>query len=99
MAQQEITLKIAGVSIRFEIERGKEELYRLAEREVNRYFTESQTKNYKGWDDKNYLAFTALRFAINYLYQRRLREVDNDDLRQLEQLSTEIDNYLNTPGE
>ena len=105
MAQQDeqnITLNIAGASLQFKIERGntgKEELYRLAEREVNRYFAELQTKNYKGWKEKEYLAFTALRFAINYLYQRQLREVSSDDLRTLEALSTEIDTYLNNPGQ
>ena len=37
MAKQAITLKIAGKSYPFNIESGKEEMYRLAEREVNSY--------------------------------------------------------------
>ena len=37
MAKQAITLKIAGKSYPFNIESGKEEIYRLAEREVNSY--------------------------------------------------------------
>ena len=37
MAKQAITLKIAGKSYPFTIESGKEEMYRLAEREVNNY--------------------------------------------------------------
>ena len=37
MAKQAITLKIAGKSYPFQIESGKEEMYRLAEREVNQY--------------------------------------------------------------
>ena len=37
MAQQAITLKIAGKSYSLNIESEKEEVYRLAEREVNNY--------------------------------------------------------------
>ena len=80
MAKQAITLKIAGKSYPFNIESGKEEMYRLAEREVN-----------------SYLAMTALKFAIANVGMRQSREVDDEDLRQLEKIGTEIDAYLNDP--
>ena len=97
MAQQEITIRIAGISLPLTIESEKEEVYRLAERSVNNYFSEIQAKKLKDWTDKHYLAMTALRFAINSVRDRRRTETDDDDLRRLEALSAEIDTYLNTP--
>lgn len=100
MAKQAITLKIAGKSFPFTIESGKEEVYRLAEREVNSYIKLIKQQNIKGWGDTEYLAMAALKFAIANVGTRQSREVDNEDLRQLEKISSEIDVYLNTlePG-
>ena len=47
MAKQAITLKIAGKSYPFNIESGKEEIYRLAEREVNNYLALIKQQNIK----------------------------------------------------
>ena len=99
MAEQKITLHVAGLPLSLTVESEKEELYRLAEREVKHYFKEVQNRNYKGWTKENYLAMTALQFAINYVNQRSARETDSDDLRRLNALSAEIDSYLNRPGE
>lgn len=96
MAKQAITLKIAGINIPLTIDSEKEEVYRLAEREVNGYLASIKQRNIQDWTDRHYLSLTALRFAINSVNQRRLHETDDDDLRQLEALSTEIDTYLNT---
>ena len=98
MAQQAITINIAGVSIPLTIESGKEEVYRLAEREVSKYFKEIRTNNLQGWTDRHYLVMAALHFAIDSVRQRRRSETDSDDLRKLDELSTEIDTYLNHPG-
>ena len=98
MAQQAITINIAGVSIPLTIESGKEEVYRLAEREVSKYFKEIRTNNLQGWTDRHYLVMAALHFAIDSVRQRRRSEIDSDDLRKLDELSTEIDTYLNHPG-
>lgn len=95
MAKQAITLNIAGINIPLTIDSEKEEVYRLAEREVNGYFAKIKKDERSGWTDKHYLVVAALRFAIISVNQRRRRETDNDDLRQLEALSTEIDAYLN----
>ena len=97
MAKQAITLNIAGVSLPFSIDSEKEEVYRLAEREVNTFFARIKQEQKQGWTDKHYLVMTALRFAITAVNQRRQSETDNDDLRRLEALSTEIDAYLNRP--
>ena len=63
MAKQAITLKIAGKSYPFNIESGKEEMYRLAEREVNSYLALIKQQNIKNWNDQDYLSMTALKFA------------------------------------
>ena len=97
MGKQAITLKIAGIGIPLTIDSEKEEVYRLAEREINNYLTLIRKDNIPGWTDNHYLVMAALRFAITSVNQRRRRETDNDDLRRLEALSTEIDAYLNAP--
>ena len=83
MAKQAITLKIAGKSYPFNIESGKEEMYRLAEREVNSYLALIKQQNIKNWNDQDYLSMTALKFAIANVGMRQSREVDSEDLRQL----------------
>ena len=95
MAKQSITLKIAGKSYQLNIEREKEEVYRLAEREVNNYLAQIKQRNIKDWNDQDYLSITALQFAITNVGMRQSREVDSEDLRQLEKIGTEIDTYLN----
>lgn len=97
--QQAITLKVAGKSYQFTIESGKEEAYRLAEREVNNYLAAIKKRNFEHWTDRDYLSITALQFAIANVTARQSREADDDDLRRLEQLGTEIDSYLNNPRE
>ena len=82
MAKQAITLKIAGKSYPFNIESGKEEMYRLAEREVNSYLALIKQQNIKNWNDQDYLSMTALKFAIANVGMRQSREVDDEDLRR-----------------
>lgn len=96
MAKQAITLKIAGKSYPFNIESGKEEAYRLAEREINSYVALIKQQNIKGWGEQDYLAMAALKFAIANVSIRQSREIDNEDLRKLEKIDAEIDSYLNT---
>jgi len=94
--QQDITLKIAGRSYSLAIEREKEEVYRLAAREVNSYLAELKKKNnFRNWKEEDYLSVAALKFAIMNVDLKRSREVDSEELRQIEELSTEVDDYLN----
>ena len=97
MAKQAITLKIAGKSYPFQIESGKEEMYRLAEREVNSYLTLIKQQNIRNWTDQDYLSMTALKFAIANVGMRQSRELDSEDLRRLEAIGEEIDSCLNDP--
>lgn len=95
MAKQAITLKVAGRSYSFDIESGKEEIYRLAEREVNNYLTLIKQRRFENWTDRDYLSMTALKFAIAHVEMRQSREVGSEDLKRLHALDREIDSYLN----
>jgi len=95
MAKQAITLKIAGKSYPFQIESGKEEMYRLAEREVNNYLSLIKQQNIRGWNEQDYLAMAALKFAIANVGTRQSRELDEDDLGRLTELDRKLDDYLN----
>ena len=97
MAQQAITLRIAGKSYPLNIESGKEEIYRLAEREINGYLVQIKQNHFRGWSDQDYLAMAALKFAIAGIALRQSREVGSEELRRLDALADEIDAYLNAP--
>ncbi|MEG0807754.1 MAG: cell division protein ZapA [Alistipes sp.] len=96
MAQQSITLKIAGKSYSLSIESEKEESYRLAEREVNKYLTSLKQNNFKNWTEQDYLSMTALKFAISNVDLRQSREVSSDEQKRLGALDEQIDTYLNS---
>ena len=95
MAKQAITLKVAGRSYAFDIESDKEEMYRLAEREVNTYLARIMQKRYENWSEKDYLSMTALKSAIATVEMRQSREVGDEDLKRLHRLDERIDAYLN----
>ncbi len=97
--KQAITLKIAGKSYPFTIESEKEEMYRLAEREVNGYLVQLRQQNIRNWSEQDYLAITALKFAIAGLEVRQSRELGADDLGRLAELDERIDAYMNSLGE
>ena len=92
MAQQAITLKIAGKSYSLNIESEKEEVYRLAEREVNNYLAAIKQNNFKNWTDQDYLSMA----AIANVDMRQSRELGDEDLKHLGRLGEELDAYLNT---
>ena len=104
MAQQQaIKLKIAGKSYSFTLKHeaneeqslAEKELYRLAEREVNAYVTRFEKAKYEGFSTQDCLAMAALQLAISSVSLARSREVGSEDLRRLEALRDEIDEYLN----
>jgi len=96
MAKQAITLKIAGKSYPFQIESGKEEMYRLAEREVNNYLALIKQQNIRGWNEQDWLSMAALKFAIAGVSMRQSRELNEGDLGRLDELDRKLDEYLNT---
>lgn len=95
MGKQAIKLKILGKPYAFTIDSEKEELYRLAEREVNNNLISIRQKNIQGWTEVDYLGMTALKFAIENVDMKQHREVKSDELRELEAFGAEIDAYLN----
>ncbi len=92
-----IKLKVAGKSYAFDIDSSKEEVYRLAEREVNEFLKQAKQEKYEEWKDDDYLALAALQFAIDYTDLRQNRELNTEDLKRLHEIDREIDTYLNTP--
>ena len=96
MAQQAITLKIAGKSYSLNIESEKEEVYRLAEREVNSYLAAIKQNNNKNSTAQDYQSKDALKFAIANVDMRQSRELGDEDLKHLGRLGEELDAYLNT---
>lgn len=97
MAKQSIKLKIANKPYSFSIESEKEELYRLAEREVNAYVASIKKNNFQGWSDVDYLGMAVLKFAIANAELRQSREVGSEELKSIERLTAEIDEYLSRP--
>lgn len=89
-----ITLRIAGKPYQFTIDREREEIYRLGEREVNACFAKCKQSQKKGWIDFDYLVVTALQFAMTNVYMRQSREVGSEDLKRLDSLSEELVTYL-----
>lgn len=85
-----------GKPYAFNIDSEKEELYRLAEREVNNNLVSIRQKNIQGWVETDYLGMTALKFAIENVDMRQSRDVGSEELKTLAQLDAEIDAYLNT---
>ena len=68
---------------------------RLAEREVNASVTRFEQAKYEGFETQDCLAMAALQLAISSVSLARSREVGSEDLRRLEALRDEIDEYLN----
>ncbi len=95
MAKQAIKLKIGGKSYSLTIDSEKEELYRLAEREVNQSVSEFERQNYAGFSHMDYMSMTALKFAINNVNTRLQGELNSDDINSLEAIETNIGAYLN----
>lgn len=92
MAKLSITLRVAGATYPFpDIEREDEELYRHAEREINRRMMENSVKVVL---PKDQLAMAALQLAMENARLRAGLVVDADNER-VNNLNEEIENYLN----
>lgn len=89
-----IRLKIAGRSYPVEIVPEKEEIYRQAASEINDYFGRIRQRQYKGFEDSDYLALSALKFAIDKVDMARSREVQSEDLQALERIDAALADYL-----
>lgn len=91
----EIKLKIAGKTYSMKIEASKEEIYRLAEREVNRIVAKYEKAHIDGYAASDYLAIAALQLAISNIRLAQSREVGGEDLQRLSELARELEQHLN----
>jgi cell division protein ZapA len=96
MAKQRITIRINGKPYGFIIERDAEELYRLAEREVNDNIAHMREAHFKGFESIDCIAMVAFDMAVKKLDLQRSRTVADDEIEQLVALSEEVDEHLNT---
>lgn len=88
----DIRLTIASRSYSLNIDRSKEELFRRAEREINRWVAtlESQYRS----DNEGYLAMVALQLALQNVELNSSRSL-GEDIDALKELDRLIDRQLN----
>ena len=89
MAKQNITVKIIGKPYPLAIDGEKEELYRLAEREINAYVTRIEQAHFKGFSKEDCLAMAAFQIAL-----AQSREVGDEEVKTLAALGGELESYL-----
>lgn len=95
MAKQKINLRVAGKAYSLTIDSEKEEVYRLAERELNANVARLQKTFGESCDIKDCLAISALQFCINNIAITRQSEIDSDDMKALDKISQRLDQHLN----
>lgn len=95
MGKQAINLVLAGNSYSFTIDSEAEEVYRLAEREVNFLTSEFQQYNVKEFSVKDYLAMAALKLAIVNINSKREGSLLQEDVDALSTIKEQIESYLN----
>ena len=72
----------------------KEEIYRLAEREVNRYVTKYEQAHLDGYGVGDYLAIVALQLAVSNIRLSQSREIGSEELKRLAELAKEVGAHL-----
>ena len=94
MAKQNITVKVLGKPYALVIDSEKEELYRLAERDLNTSVTRIEQQHYKDYKKVDCLAMGAFQFAVAKLMLAQSREVGDEEVKTLAALGEELENYL-----
>jgi cell division protein ZapA len=95
MAKQKIHLKVGGKPYQMNIDSDKEEIYRLAEREVNSTIVKLQNVFGESFSLQDCLAITALQLSINNITLTKQNELGSEDLEALDALSQRLDKHLN----
>ncbi len=90
-----VKLKIAGKSYAMAIDPAKEEVYRLAERELNGYIALYEKKHLDGYATHDYLAIIALQLMVNNIRHAQSRELGSEDMARLAELVDRLDRHLN----
>ena len=94
---QAIQLKIAGKPYKLRLkvsELEKEEIYRMAEREINAILNQYK-HTFEGFNDQDCLAMAGLSLCINNIAIARQSEMDSEDMKALDELSQRLDKHLN----
>ena len=95
--KQNITLRVLGKPYPLTIDVRKEEVYRLAERQVNELASHIAGARAEGFTSQDCLALTALQFAIWHITLSQSRKVGDDDVEALNDIAKRISDYLNRP--
>lgn len=94
-----IRLRICNKDYDLKIPSEKEEVYRLAARQVNDSVAALGRAGFEDYNAKDYLALAALDFAQENIRMSQSREVGNEDVRELNAISERISEYMNRLGE
>ncbi len=95
MAKLSITLKIAGATYPFpNIESSEEEIYRRAEREVNRLFADN---THPSLLPKDQLALAALALAMENIRLNTSRSL-GEEVDRLAEIDRQLEEYLYSAG-
>lgn len=92
---QKIHLRLAGKAYGLEIAPEKEEIYRMAEREVNASVSKWQKAFGDNFSVQDCLAIAALQLCINNISIARQSELSDEDTQALDALSQRLDKHLN----
>ena len=95
MAKQKINLKVGGNAYQMTIDSDKEEIYRMAEREVNASVSKWQKAFGDNFSVQDCLAIAALQLCINNISIARQSEMSDEDMEALDALSQRLDKHLN----
>ncbi|MFR9649805.1 MAG: cell division protein ZapA [Rikenellaceae bacterium] len=93
--KQRITIKIAGKSYPMTIERGNEELYRLAERRLSEMITTIEQQKIVDFSTQDNIAIASFMLAVDSIDFQRKGSVTDEDREHIERLNGELDDYLN----
>lgn len=95
MAKQKINLRVGGKAYQMNIDSDKEEIYRLAEREVNASVGKYQKIFGDNFTMQDCLAIAALQLSITNITITKQNELGDEDLEALDALSRRLDKHLN----
>lgn len=94
MAKQKISVKVLGKPYALVIDSEKEELYRLAERDLNTYVTRIEQQHFEKYTKVDCLAMAAFQIAVAKLVLAQSREVGDEEVKTLAALGGELESYL-----
>ncbi len=77
------------------IERGNEELYRLAERSLSDMITTIEQQKIVDFSTQDNIAIASFMLAVNSIDFQRKGSISNEEHGELSRLNDELESYLN----